>query len=99
MEMQYQCPHTPVLLVGTKMDLREDPEIVKRLSEKNQLPITTEQGLEKAKQMNAIGYVETSALEGTNMYKIYEIGINHVLEHFDGNSFTDQAHSKKCIVM
>lgn len=44
-EIQHHCPNTPVLLVGTKLDLREDTSTLDKLRSKNMQPITYEQGL------------------------------------------------------
>ena len=34
------CPNTPVILVGTKLDLRDDEETIEKLKEKGLAPIT-----------------------------------------------------------
>ena len=52
----------PIILVGTKLDLRDDKEITDRLREKNMAPITHEQGMAKMKEINAAKYLECSAL-------------------------------------
>lgn len=52
----------PFLLVGTKLDLREDTDTVNRLKERHMAPITTEQGEEMARVVGASRYMENSAL-------------------------------------
>ena len=42
-QVRHHCPNAPVLLVGTKMDLREDPEMLKKLKEKQESPVSTQQ--------------------------------------------------------
>lgn len=44
-ELRHHCPDVPIVLVGTKLDLREDPEMLKRLQEKDTQPITFEMGM------------------------------------------------------
>ena len=56
---------TPILLVGTKEDLRDDPVVVGDLAMRNRSPITYQQGLECAKDIGAVKYMECSA--HTNM--------------------------------
>ena len=42
-EVSHHCPNTPIILVGTKLDLREDKDTIDRLREKGLAPITFEQ--------------------------------------------------------
>ena len=53
-EVSHHCPNTPLLLVGTKLDLREDSETINRLNEKNLSPISYEQGMSKQKEINGV---------------------------------------------
>lgn len=39
-EVSHHCPNTPIVLVGTKLDLREDPETIAKLKDKGLSPIT-----------------------------------------------------------
>ena len=39
-EVRHHCPHIPIILVGTKLDLREDKETIDKLKEKKLAPIT-----------------------------------------------------------
>merc|ERR1712146_745039 len=39
-ELKHHCPGVPMIQVGTKLDLRNDPNTVARLREKNQTPIS-----------------------------------------------------------
>lgn len=41
-KVRHHCPSVPVILVGTKNDLREDPILLARLEEKGQAPISME---------------------------------------------------------
>jgi GTPase SAR1 family protein len=50
--VSHHCPNTPLLLVGTKLDLREDTETINRLREKNLAPVSFEQGMQKQKEIN-----------------------------------------------
>jgi GTPase SAR1 family protein len=39
-ELQHHAPNVPIILVGTKLDLREDKETVEKLKDKRMVPIT-----------------------------------------------------------
>ncbi len=39
-EVRHHCPNTPIILVGTKLDLRDDKDTVEKLKEKKLSPIT-----------------------------------------------------------
>lgn len=55
--MRHHCPNTPIILVGTKLDLRDDKDTIEKLKEKKLTPITYPQGLAMAKEigMAAVG--------------------------------------------
>uniref|UniRef100_A0AC35ERC6 Uncharacterized protein n=1 Tax=Panagrolaimus sp. PS1159 TaxID=55785 RepID=A0AC35ERC6_9BILA len=40
-EVSHHCPHTPIILVGNKLDLRGDQVTVDKLRERGLAPITT----------------------------------------------------------
>ena len=64
-EVSQRCPNTPVILVGTKLDLRDDEEAIKKLNDKSSeilSPITYQEGLEMMKGIGAVKYLECSAL-------------------------------------
>ena len=48
--------------MGTKLDLREDNGTIAMLKDKNMMPLTYPQGLQMAKEINAVKYIECSAL-------------------------------------
>lgn len=50
-EVRHHCPHTPILLVGTKLDLRDDKDTTERLRDKKLAPITYPQGLAMAREI------------------------------------------------
>lgn len=49
--MRHHCPSTPIILVGTKLDLRDDKDTIEKLKEKKLAPITYPQGLALAKEI------------------------------------------------
>ncbi|RXK38449.1 rho family protein [Tremella mesenterica] len=60
-EITHHAAGIPIVLVGTKLDLREDPVTVQRLRERNFIPITYSQGVQCAKDVGAVRYLEASS--------------------------------------
>lgn len=61
-EIACHCPETPFLLVGTKVDLRDDRYTLEKLGKKNEQAVTFKDGEEVACHLKAVKYVECSAL-------------------------------------
>lgn len=60
--MRHHCPSTPIILVGTKLDLRDDKDTIEKLKEKKLAPITYPQGLALAKEIGK-GFREASGMQ------------------------------------
>ena len=61
-EITHHCPKTPFLLVGTQIDLRDNPSTIEKLAKNKQKPITPETAEKLARDLKAVKYVECSAL-------------------------------------
>lgn len=59
-EIASLSPDVPVLLVGTKSDLRNDSATAERLRDKGESLITAEVGGDLAKEIGAVAYMECS---------------------------------------
>jgi len=70
-EVKHHCPKTPILLVGTKIDLREDPATLSYLSDRKQVPVEYDEGKRKAKEMGCISYIECSSMDGNGFEKVF----------------------------
>lgn len=70
-EVSHHCPGVPVLLVGTKSDLRNDGETQRKLKEQNQVPVTHQQGAALARQIHAMRYLECSALNQDGIKEVF----------------------------
>lgn len=55
------------ILVGTKLDLRNDKQTVEILKQKNLKPVSTALGLKLAKDIKAVKYLECSSLTGVGL--------------------------------
>jgi len=71
-ELETHCPNTPILLIGTKLDLRDDPNTIEQLKKERAVPISHEQGLEMAKKITAATYVECSALTQKGLREVFD---------------------------
>lgn len=65
----------PIVLVGTKMDKRDDPETKAKLAETRMEPIQFKQGDDAAKRIGAREYVECSALTQVGLKKVFDTAI------------------------
>uniref|UniRef100_UPI003AAA853A ras-related C3 botulinum toxin substrate 2-like isoform X2 n=1 Tax=Centroberyx gerrardi TaxID=166262 RepID=UPI003AAA853A len=78
-EVRHHCPSTPIILVGTKLDLRDEKETVEKLKEKKLAPITYPQGLALAKEIDSVKYLECSALTQRGLKTVFDEAIRAVL--------------------
>jgi len=79
-ELKKSCPDTPFILVGTKTDLRNDEETVRKLAEKNKEPISTKQGKALAKEIKAKYYMECSAKDLSSVNEVFLKAIQVVMD-------------------
>ncbi|CDZ96783.1 small gtpase rac1p [Phaffia rhodozyma] len=78
-EINHHCPGTAIILVGTKLDLREDPITVQRLAERRQFPIQYTAAAAAAREIGAIKYLECSALTQTGLKTVFDEAIRAVI--------------------
>jgi len=78
-EIKHHNPNTPCLLVGTKIDLRDDKETLDRLAEKKLAPISYEQGMQMCKEIGAVKYLECSALTQKGLKTVFDEAIRAVI--------------------
>ena len=74
-EINHYCPNTPFILVGTKIDLRDDKETIDVLHEKHLTLVSYEEGIQKAMEINAQKYMECSALTQQGLKSLFNEAI------------------------
>jgi Ras homolog gene family, member Q len=79
-EIKKNCPNAPVILVGTKTDLREDKSVLKSLEENGESVIDELMGLTLQKEIGAEYFVECSAMTQKNVKECFHFAIESVLE-------------------
>jgi Ras-related C3 botulinum toxin substrate 1 len=79
-EITHHAPHVPIVLVGTKCDMRDDPTTVAQLAAKNAKPITYIQGVQLKKEVNATKFYECSALTQKGLRTVFDEAIRAALD-------------------
>jgi len=76
-ELQHHMQNSPVpiILVGTKVDLRNEAQIIQKLKEAGEAPVTEEQGKNMANKIRAVKYLECSALTQEGLKKVFDEAI------------------------
>lgn len=78
-EVSHHCPEARIVLVGTKLDLRLDPEVIHRLEERRMQPITYLEGLALSEEIGAFKYIECSALNQMGLKAVFDTAITAAL--------------------
>jgi len=71
-ELSRHAPLVPIILVGTKLDLRNDQDALERLSSRKLAPISYQQGTEMKKEIGAVFYVECSSVDGEGLPEVLQ---------------------------
>ena len=79
-EVKHYCPDVPIVIAGTKSDVRQDDELVRRLKDKMQEPVTTEKGAKLSEELGASAFVEVSAKTQQNLKNLFNECIRAVLD-------------------
>jgi len=74
-EIQHHAPGVPILLVGTKSDLRKDDQTIKQLGTRGQKMVTLEAANAQAKEVGATKYLECSALTQEGLKQVFDDAI------------------------
>jgi small GTP-binding protein len=74
-ELRLHCAEAPIILVGTKIDLRNDEEVIKKLSIKDQQPKTKEDGEKLKEEIGAASYTECSAKSQDGLKEVFQKAI------------------------
>jgi Ras-related C3 botulinum toxin substrate 1 len=96
-EIRHHCPNAPIVLFATKLDLREDEQILKRLKERDQSPITSEMGKKLQQEVGAVGFGECSALTQKGLKEAFNLAIAAVFEPIKNE--TREKTKKPCLIL
>lgn len=94
-ELKEHAPNVPIVLVGTKIDLRDDKEFLQQLEQKGEKPISYEEGVALAKKIKAFGYVENSSKTRIGVEETIAKGIEST---FEKKEKTHNEQSSNCVL-
>lgn len=96
-EVRHHAPGVPIVLVGTKQDLRADQNMVRHLNNHGLAPVSTDAGAKLAQEIGAIRHVECSAMTQENLKACFDEVIRVGLSY----KFNKNSKSKKggCVVL
>jgi len=78
-EVLHHCRGVPILIVGTKKDLRDDKATIDSLKDQSRHPVTMDEGQAKKAEIGAKEYMECSALSGEGVQEIFNKALHIVL--------------------
>lgn len=79
-EVKHFCPNVPIILVGNKKDLRNDPSTIKELAKMKQEPVKPEEGRAMAEKISAFAYLECSAKSKEGVREVFETATRAALQ-------------------
>eukprot|EP00808_Paulinella_micropora_P000429 g19701.t1 len=79
-EIRHHCPDVPIVLVGTKADLRKDANVQAALRAKGLASVELQAGQEMAKTIGAVDYVECSSLTQEGLKHAFDTSIRAAFE-------------------
>ncbi|CAM1507465.1 Fc.00g071060.m01.CDS01 [Cosmosporella sp. VM-42] len=77
------CAGVPIILVGLKKDLREDPVAIEEMRKKSMRFVTQHEGETIAKDIDARRYLECSSLSGEGVDDVFEAATRAALLTFE----------------
>eukprot|EP01101_Sappina_pedata_P010996 TRINITY_DN7103_c0_g1_i1.p1 TRINITY_DN7103_c0_g1~~TRINITY_DN7103_c0_g1_i1.p1 ORF type:complete len:225 (-),score=38.52 TRINITY_DN7103_c0_g1_i1:64-639(-) len=92
-EIRQHCPKTPILLIGTKTDLRDNQEIIDELRQKDSSPVTKEDATMMARNVGAELYMECSAITRGGLSELFEQAVKILMRTKKAKKGKD-----KCII-
>ncbi|KAK3943184.1 P-loop containing nucleoside triphosphate hydrolase protein [Diplogelasinospora grovesii] len=98
-EISHHAPNVPIILVGTKLDLREDPATIASLEAKRETPISYAQGVALANTIHARKYVECSARTQSNLKAVFDEAIYAVMHKDAADPKKSSGKKSKCSIL
>ncbi|ODQ64273.1 hypothetical protein NADFUDRAFT_47520 [Nadsonia fulvescens var. elongata DSM 6958] len=103
-EVIHFCQGIPIVLVGCKVDLRDDAKTIEELSKTSQRPVTFQEGEAVAQKIGAVNYLECSAKTHQGVREVFQSAAKATLMTSSGKDKGKKQKKtkegkKKCIVL
>jgi len=100
-ELRLHCSEAPIILVGTKIDLRGDTDVLKKLALKDLQPKIMEDGDKLKEEIGAVGYCECSAKSQEGLKEVFQKAIEATNPKPKITVHTNKKESKKggCVLL
>jgi len=98
-EFIHYCPNKPYVIVGTQIDLRDDPATMNKLSRNRQKPITKEEGSALARELRAVKYIECSSLNQVGLKSVFEQAMIIAQNVSSSRPIVKRKTKRKCGIM
>jgi len=92
-EILHHAPGVPLLLVGTKSDMRKDQATLQQLESRGQSMVTEEKAMAMAKDVGATRYLECSALTQEGLKQVFDDAIRAAMTK------PSKGNSKRCSIL
>jgi len=92
-EIQHHAPGVPIILVGTKSDLRNDANMAQQLAAKGLKMVSHDEVAQRAREIGAVAYLECSALTQEGLKAVFDEAIRAALNKRPTNT------TNKCCVI
>jgi len=71
-DIEHFAPNTPIVLVGTQLDLRDDAATLMNLKNKHMAPVSYKHASALAREILAHKYIECSSLTHNNVSAVFD---------------------------
>ncbi|SCU96122.1 LAME_0F14972g1_1 [Lachancea meyersii CBS 8951] len=101
-EVLHFCQGVPIILVGCKVDLRNDSQVIENLRANGQEPVSQGSAQEVAEQIGAVEYIECSAKTGYGVREVFEAATRASLmgkQNKTKKTKSSGKKKKKCVLL
>ena len=100
-EVMKHCPNALMMVVGTKMDLRDNAAEIKKVQDQGMRILTPEDGEKLMDELGCSCYMECSALTRKGLKEVFDKACTLVLDHNAEQNKPEnkEKNRKKCVML